>query len=1391
MKWANLSLLIQFCLVCISPGWITTTALAIPIQANTTDSLGREKGLPFIHNFHPREYKHLTTFPDTWAIVEDAQGAMVIGNSGGILRYNGTFWQFIETPAKSIVRALAKDEHGQIYVGASDDLGYLATSKSGRLQFVSLLSYLPASQRTFGDVQKAFATPEGVYFQTRKYLFRWHNNQFQTWETATAFTRAFYENQTLYIQQVEKGLFAVKNNELTLVSNDKFFAETSLQTLLPLQDGSLLVGTRLEGLYRFSGIQISPVFPEASQFVQNYRLSHAMVLPTHEIALATLTGGIIIISQQGNIRQILNKSSGLTSNATYALATDRYGDLWVAMDKGISHVEIHSPFSYFDERGGLEGSIQAMQWHQGKLYIGTHTGLFVRENNGTNPGKFRKVTSIINIIYTLHSTGKSLLIGGNEGIYELINGTVARISKTPCVDIQPSRFNPNVFFIASDGLFVLRKSGSGWKEEGMIPGIRESMHAVIEAPTGDLWLPTRWQGTVHVQFQDTSAQQFLQHMLIQRYGTAQGLPSGNNHVYFLDGKVLLQIGDETGQLYELENNTFKPASDFNKRFELQNKIVYPGMVFNQSDSVWLWTRNRNENSRFWTLATLQADGTYHTQAYYFNQLSDYLERITSLDKNGILWFGGSEELVRFTWKTAAQHNRQFATLLERIQISADSVVYPVHMTQNIRLPYQYNSLRFQFAAPYYKGEENRFQFLLEGYDEQWSPWTNESFKEYTKIPEGNYTFRVRAANSFGQMGQEATYSFRILPPWYRTWRMYILYLLLSGGCIVMLIRWRLAALEAEKTELERIVSERTAEVATKNKQLAEQAGELAAQTIKLTKLDQAKSRFFANISHEFRTPLTLILNSLVDKLTSIRKQPKQTQISVQEQELHVMYRNSKRLLELINQLLDLSKIESGKMTLHLQNGDFTQLLQIVFTSFSSLAAFRHINFQFIKPENPIFCRFDADKIEKILYNLLSNAFKFTPEGGRIVLKMEVTSANPNQLAQPVIQLSLQDSGSGIPADQLPLIFDRFYQGKQYYADEQGTGIGLALSKELVELHQGQIWVESEPGKGTCFTVRLPLLPINETVLPVEFTHSSDISGVVAPDRLENSMEPQVFTADTTDQDLEGLPLVLIVEDNVDLRQYIRTQLSGKYRIIESENGTKGLEQAIETIPDLIISDWMMPGLDGLELCHLIKTDERTSHIPIIILTALATSEARLTGLETGADDYLTKPFDNRELELRIYNLITSRRKLREYFMHEISRQGTKFDAAPTENTWIQPSKVDVVSADEKFLQRAILVVEQNMSDVTFSVEEFSREIGMSRMQLHRKLKALTGHSAGDFVRMMRLKRAAQLLEAKAGNVTEIAYQVGFNTLSYFSKCFHDYFGVMPTEYVSGNSIDQV
>lgn len=560
------------------------------------------------------------------------------------------------------------------------------------------------------------------------------------------------------------------------------------------------------------------------------------------------------------------------------------------------------------------------------------------------------------------------------------------------------------------------------------------------------------------------------------------------------------------------------------------------------------------------------------------------------------------------------------------------------------------------------------------------------------------------------------------------------------------------------------LSEQSAQVALSNEQLAQQAVELEQKTQQLQELDQAKSHFFANISHEFRTPLTLILGTLQDKLKSGVTSAQ----SIQPAEMNVMHRNAKRLLELINQLLDLSKLESGQLKLKPKPGDLAQFFRVMLGSFSSQADYRRIDFNLSMPDTPLCFLFDADKLEKITSNLLSNAFKYTPDGGQIRLLVDMV---PN--TQSAIRISVQDSGPGIAGDQLDRVFDRFYQGSKQYSDQEGTGIGLALTKELVDLHGGRVWVESQSGEGARFVVQLPLeqcatadVTADDVSIP-DPVNSLRITNIVTHD-----VQPptEVALTEVAANAVEGStkPLLLVVEDNADLRMYIRHHLQNQYRVIERENGRLGLEAAQTEMPDLIISDLMMPEMDGLELCEQIKTDERTSHIPVILLTALATQDSKIQGLETGADDYLTKPFDARELLLRVSNLIEMRRRMRERFGREIR---------------LQPKDIVVTSTDEKFLQRIMKAAEENMSDSEFGPEEFSQEVGMSRMQLHRKLTALTGQTTTEFLRTLRLKRAAQLLEAQAGNVSEVAYDVGFANLSYFAKSFREQFGVSASEYI--------
>ena len=519
------------------------------------------------------------------------------------------------------------------------------------------------------------------------------------------------------------------------------------------------------------------------------------------------------------------------------------------------------------------------------------------------------------------------------------------------------------------------------------------------------------------------------------------------------------------------------------------------------------------------------------------------------------------------------------------------------------------------------------------------------------------------------------------------------------------------------------------------------------ETEKLREVDRLKSNFFTNISHEFRTPLTLIKSPLQQFIDGSFKGEK-------KRYYQIMLRNCDRLMNLVNQLLDLSKLESGKMKLQAAEGDLAKLLRSLGHSFESLAVRKQIDFQVNVPEAALPVYYDAEKLEKVIINLLSNAFKFTNEEKSIEIGLEKHKEQA--------KIWVKDSGVGISEEQLKHIFDRFYSVQKSEQHVASSGIGLTLTKELIELHHGSIRVRSEENKGSIFEVFLPLgkdhLQPEELIIDT-FANTE----AVLPILLQTNQEVEVENNITIKA---NQPFVLIVEDNPDVRTYIKDQLQDQYQVLEAPDGRHGLELAKETVPDLIISDVMMPFMDGVEMAGELKKEEKTSHIPIIMLTAKAEREDKLEGLELGVDDYLIKPFDAKELRTRVQNLIDQRKRLQEKF-------GQQFQMNPT--------KVEVQSIDREFLMKVKEVIENQMDDETFSVVELSSQLAMSRSQLHRKLKALLGQSPNQIIREMRLKRAKELLEKDAGNASEVAFMVGFNSSAYFSKCFSDYFGFPPSK----------
>ncbi|MEO0895904.1 MAG: ATP-binding protein [Bacteroidota bacterium] len=507
-------------------------------------------------------------------------------------------------------------------------------------------------------------------------------------------------------------------------------------------------------------------------------------------------------------------------------------------------------------------------------------------------------------------------------------------------------------------------------------------------------------------------------------------------------------------------------------------------------------------------------------------------------------------------------------------------------------------------------------------------------------------------------------------------------------------------------------------------------------------LDELKSRFFANISHEFRTPLTLILG----QVEQLRESTDKRDLN----KLDTIDRNANRLLDLINQVLELAKIEAGKLDMKMENRDIVSFLDQMLKAFEPMAVQRNLNLDFSSDMESLIMAFDSYKLERVFFNLLSNAMKFTPEQGTVGIAMRYLDATKQ------IRIDLSDTGIGIRPEKVPYIFDRFYQVKiektQTYT---GTGIGLSLVKELIEMHQGKIEVSSEVGEGTTFSVFLPLRQLDG-----ESKHEMNF-------RLKPVPEYQEEEFDLPEID-KSKPHILVVEDNMELRRYLLEELDKEgYSLSQAEDGQQGLAIARNHLPDLIISDVMMPFMDGYEFASAIRADERTSHIPIVMLTAKASEDSKIEGLKIGVDDYLFKPFSSRELIVRVGNLIDQRKYLRERFRTA---------------TVIKPTEVSMVSVDQDFLSKVLNSIEEHMADALYGVDVLAEEVGMSVSHLNRKLNALIDQPGGQLIRSLRMQRAQELLEKNVGNVSEIAYMVGYSNPTHFTRGFKKQFGYSPSEH---------
>jgi len=669
------------------------------------------------------------------------------------------------------------------------------------------------------------------------------------------------------------------------------------------------------------------------------------------------------------------------------------------------------------------------------------------------------------------------------------------------------------------------------------------------------------------------------------------------------------------------------------------------------------------------------------------------------------------------------------------------------------------SFTVNYSSPFFAAPERlRFQYMLDGFDQNWIDAGSRREAIYTNIPSGEYQFLVKVDLGENQNSSvTASHAVFIDPYFYETSWFSLLLILFLGLFITGGYRLRLRHLIKRETILEKLVERRTGDLRSEKIKTEQQADQLKV-------LANEKNRFFANISHEFRTPLTLTIGPLSDL-----KSGKYGVLGpAAKQQIDLSLRNARRLLRLVGQLMDLSRLENKKFELNLQAGNICRYLNTLSEPFEAAAIQKQINFQVIIPEEPVFIKFDPGHFDKIVANLLSNAFKFTPERGEITL--DVVAGDNHAV------ITVSDTGPGIEPRHLPRLFDRFYQIQKSEL-QPGSGIGLSLAKELTELHGGQIHVESSVGNGSKFSVHVPLA-IAASDRKLNNSKPNISSGTPNEEALLDSAKQVVDDElDDPDEDRNLLKTILIVDDHSDIRAYLTRHLQETYNIIEASSGNEAIKILNSHLPDLIISDVMMPDGDGFALLSQIRSDPEMNFLPIILLTARAEAEDKLSGLNVGANDYITKPFDIREVLARLKSIFDQQKRL----VHQFNM------SRPTNGSKIHHDSVVADSSDQQFLNTVKKVIQAELSDENFSVAELSEKVNQSRSNLHRRLTKLTGETPSALIRRIRLELGAQLLAQNAGTVSEIAYSIGFKNVAHFSRVFRDHYNQTPTEYISSTN----
>lgn len=1306
----------------------------------TTHGLNKFDGYNFtIYRFNPDD---TTSISDNFItdILEDTEGYLWIGTAdGGLNRYDHDFNCFHRISHKKgesknfseSVNCIAQDSKNQIWIGSRNGLELLNKKSDEFVQYrgwkdiealigpaeISRLlfdqqSILWIGTHDVGLIKLNIGTGEFFWFNTSNSTIS-HNRITDLSQDSKG---------RIWASTYGGGLNLIENNKISSVKSPTALSDNNLFCLYLDQEKYLLIGSEKSGLIRlkiddFSTDTKTSLLKKFIDFPNSTSSNNIRAIfkdRQNNLWLGTYKGGLNFFPHFSkkflHFKNEPFNPNSLSNNLVNTIFDDRDGHIWIGTDGG--------GLNYFDKYKNIFKSykhsetnpkslihdhvLSICQESSGKLWLGTWGGLDLFDP---------KTEQFEHYAHQFASDSPSL-----NNIKHLYLDKRRKLWICTYYGLEIFDTKTREFFQVSTPMGGAGKLSNDW------------VLTVLEDANGNIWVGTR-QGLNFLSASNINQNKYnFKYYLFQNYDQNDPRPK-MIQALFMDSSSRIYAGTLDGlYLYDTKLDTF---------FLYSTKDGLPSngiCSILQDNAGFIWIGTLNGLSKF-NPDTKEIENFEKSDGLQSEEFTGAVCKSIS----GELYFGGINGFNLFHPSEIIKNPFVATVAITHFQVHSKSV--PIGFLKGggsqIQLKPWHKVFTIEYAAlDYSNPQKNQYAYKLEGFDKEWI-YTNADrrFATYTGLKGGRYTFQVKATNADGLWNDHPTkLPITIIPPfWQSNWALIIyvgitLFILLS-------LRQIIVTKTRYDSELE---------------------------------LDELKLNFFTNISHEFRTPLTLIIGPL-EKLLSSEKQSNHLQIDKYHRLIH---RNALRLLRLVNQIMDVQKIDKKRMQLELQHQDIVRFLDDITQSFSFLAETRHIDFSFHSDIKTLKINFDPEKMEKILFNLISNAFKFTDKGGKIELILtEMIAPNLNIIKHfkgdldnfitkckknKCFKIVVQDTGTGIPLEKIDHIFELFYQGEHsHLTGTQGTGIGLALVKTFVEMHNGLISVDSHVGQGTKFTIVIP-----QDQSTIKSTNNE----------LQKIEVNQELGADGYEKKSKSIkrksPLILVVEDDADLALFICDHLQEKYNTVCARNGAEGASIAKETIPDLIISDVMMPEMDGFALCESLKSDEKTSHIPIILLTARASEAAQMKGIKIGADDYIKKPFKINMLIARIENIFENRKKIQHQFRKKISL--------------LHNSKVN--STEDLFLKRLIRVLNENISDAKFDVEQMAQKIGMSRSQLYRKVSAIMDLTPNELIQSNRLEKAVQYLENDQLTCAEIAYRCGFSDPAYFSTTFKKKYRVPPTEF---------